>query len=54
VRGAVRALVAGARLVAPAGAAVPAGVRELARDEADWVGERDAAPSPPVPLRRAR
>ncbi|MEA3245987.1 MAG: hypothetical protein U9Q74_07495 [Gemmatimonadota bacterium] len=39
---AVAALVAGGRLVAPAGVAVPAGVRELARDSAQWVGERVA------------
>ena len=34
---------AGGRLVAPAGSPVPGGVRELARDAAVWVGEREAA-----------
>jgi len=51
----VRALRPGGRLVAPAGATVPAGVRELVRDAQEWVGERDAmtpAPSAPVALRR--
>ena len=35
----------GGRLVAPAHAAVPDGVRELVRDEHVWVGEREAPPS---------
>ena len=41
------------RLVAPAAIPVPAGIRELARDEREWVGaaEGDAATAP-VPLRR--
>ncbi len=51
---AARALRAGGRLVAPAHAPVPEGVRELARDARHWVGERDAVPSAVVPLRRAR
>jgi len=42
------------RLVAPISAPVPAGITELARDQADWVGERTAVASPPVPLRSAR
>lgn len=42
------------RLVAPVSAPVPAAITELARDEADWVGERAAVASPPVPLRSAR
>jgi len=42
------------RLVAPVSARVPAAITELARDEADWVGERAAVASPPVPLRSAR
>lgn len=42
------------RLVAPATAPVPEGVQELARDSADWVAERIAVPSPPIPLRSAR
>lgn len=37
---AVGALVPGGRLVAPAAAALPAGVRELARDVGEWVAER--------------
>ena len=40
----------GGRLVAPAGAPLPEGVRELARDDAVWVGEREALPSAPVTL----
>lgn len=40
----VRALAAGGRLVAPVEVPVPAEVRELARDEFLWVGERVAAP----------
>jgi len=42
------------RLVAPADAPVPEGVAVVARDEIDWVGERVAVASPPVPLRSAR
>jgi len=41
---------AGGRLVAPAQAPVPEGVRELARDEHVWVGEREVPPSAPVRL----
>ena len=41
---------AGGRIVAPAAAAIPAGVRELARSAAVWVGEREAAPSALVRL----
>jgi uncharacterized protein YbaR (Trm112 family) len=41
------------RLVAPVSAPVPTAITELARDEADWVGERAAVASPPVPLRSA-
>jgi uncharacterized protein YbaR (Trm112 family) len=40
----------GGRLVAPAAARLPEGVRELARDETVWVGERLARPSAPVTL----
>ncbi len=54
---AVRALRPAGRLVAPAAAPLPAGVRELARDAADWVAERTAEGGAPpaalVPLRRA-
>lgn len=38
------------RLVAPAGAPLPDGVRELARDAELWVGERESASSRPVAL----
>jgi uncharacterized protein YbaR (Trm112 family) len=38
------ALAPGGRLVAPASAPVPDGIRELVRDEEVWVGEREAAP----------
>jgi len=49
----VAALRPGARLVAPARTPLPAGLRELARDEMQWVAERPVvAASAPVPLRR--
>ena len=51
---ALAALRAGGRLVAPVGVPLPAGVTELARDEAVWVAERDPAPSDIVPLGRGR
>jgi hypothetical protein len=55
---AARALAAGGRLVGPTRAALPAGVRELARDDALWVAERErataASAGAPVSLRRAR
>ena len=38
------------RIVAPARAHVPAGVRELVRDDTLWVGEREAPPAPLVRL----
>ncbi|MGZ8493862.1 MAG: hypothetical protein ACXWZS_16790 [Gemmatirosa sp.] len=51
---AVRALRPRGRLVAPVHVPVPDGVRELARDDRDWVAERDASMvSPPIALRRA-
>jgi hypothetical protein len=50
VESAARTTRAGGRLVAPADAALPAGVRELARDARVWVAEREAAPSAPVTL----
>jgi uncharacterized protein YbaR (Trm112 family) len=50
VRSAARATRIGGRVVAPADAALPDGVRELARDERVWVGEREAMPSTPVAL----
>lgn len=56
IESAVRALVPGGRMVAAPRVPVPAGIRELARDAAEWVGERVAEPtaSAPVPLSRAR
>lgn len=53
--GAVDALRTRGRLLAPVAAALPAGVRELARDEREWVAERDAPARRPVivPLGRA-
>ncbi len=48
---AVRAAAVGARIVTSASRAIPAGVRELARDAREVVGEVAAAPSP-VPLVR--
>lgn len=53
---AIRALTPGGRLVAPASAPVPSGIRELARDASEWVGERSTEPavSGPVPLSRSR
>jgi hypothetical protein len=51
---ATAALRGGGRLVAPAAAELPAGVRELARDARHWVAERDAPAGAVVPLRRAR
>ena len=38
------------RVLAPVSLALPDGVRELARDERVWVGERDSVPSPLVTL----
>lgn len=38
---AVRALAKGGRLVGPLSIAVPAGIREIARDHRHWVGERE-------------
>jgi hypothetical protein len=46
----VRALRGRGRIVAPAETAVPVGVRELARDERYWVGERESVASSPVQL----
>lgn len=48
----LRAVRAGARIVAPASCDVPAGVRELARDADQWVGERQGDASPIVVLGR--
>lgn len=48
----VTAVRPGGRVVAPAAVAPPAGVRELARDELEWVAEATGG-GPTVPLRRA-
>lgn len=50
IASAVRATRTRGRLVLPAGVALPAGVRELARDATLVVAEREAAASPPVTL----
>jgi uncharacterized protein YbaR (Trm112 family) len=47
---AVRIVRTGGRLVAPASVVVPAGVRQLARDESVWVGEKEAERLPLVTL----
>lgn len=53
LRDAVRTLQRGARVVGMHPLPVPLGVREIARDPVEWVGERDALPTDVVPLRRA-
>jgi uncharacterized protein YbaR (Trm112 family) len=50
VESAARTTRAGGRLVAPVQAALPAGVRELARDSRVWVAEREATASVPITL----
>ena len=52
--GALHALRDAGRLVAPAGAPVPAEVTELARDDRQWVGTRTTRPSAPVQLTLVR
>lgn len=47
---AVRAARTGARLAGPVTLPLPQGVRELARDDSVWVGERETAPSALVTL----
>ncbi|MEP6763465.1 MAG: hypothetical protein ABJB66_04090 [Gemmatimonadaceae bacterium] len=49
---AVESLRVGGRLVAPIHEPVPAGMRELVRDDAVWVAERQVTVSQPVELRR--
>lgn len=49
---ALRTVVVGGRLVAPASAARPIGARALARDDVEWVAEREAT-GPVVTLGRA-
>ncbi len=52
IASAVRAVQQGGRIIAPADVPVPDDVRELARDEDEWVGEVRVAASGLVPLRR--
>ncbi len=49
---AARALRLGGRMVAPVDAPIPSGMRELARDEAEWVAETTTRVSGLVELRR--
>jgi hypothetical protein len=49
---AARALRPGGRLVAPAHAIIPAGMRELARDDTEWVAETTTRASGLIELRR--
>ena len=49
---ATRAVCIGGRIVAPASTPVPQGLRELARDEHEWVAQVEAALTAPVQLRR--
>jgi len=50
VASAVRATRPRGRVLAPADIALPDGVRELARDDSVWVGERESATSPLITL----
>jgi uncharacterized protein YbaR (Trm112 family) len=50
VASAVRATRATGRVVASASTPLPDGVREIARDDTDWVGEREPLASPVVTL----
>lgn len=52
IASAVRTVRQGGRIVAPVATPVPAGVRELARDDAQWVGEVIALASGLIELRR--
>ena len=53
---AVRALVPTGRMVANADVPVPTGIREMARDDVQWVGEREQGPDarPPISISRGR
>ena len=51
---AAAALVSGGRLLAPARAPVPDGVRELARDARQWVATRENSAGPVLQLSRVR
>lgn len=48
----VAAVRAGGRVVGPASVAMPAGLREIARDETLWIGEREGRASPLITLQR--
>jgi uncharacterized protein YbaR (Trm112 family) len=50
VASAVRATRVTGRVLAPASTPLPDGVREVARDDTDWVGEREALASPVITL----
>jgi hypothetical protein len=50
---AVRSVAVGGRVLGSIALDRPATVRELARDAAEWVGERTSGASGVVPLRRA-
>jgi hypothetical protein len=50
---AVRVVAVGGRVLGASALAVPPGLRELARDSAEWVAERESGPSGFVPLARA-
>jgi uncharacterized protein YbaR (Trm112 family) len=54
ISSAVRATRAKGRMVARASVDLPEGVRELARDDREWVAEREPAASPLVTLRTRR
>ncbi len=49
---ATRVVQRGGRVLAPVSAPLPAGCRELARDDHEWVAEVEAAVSAPVSLKR--
>jgi uncharacterized protein YbaR (Trm112 family) len=52
VESGARALKSGARMIAPVGAAIPAGMVELARDGRLWVAGREGSASAPVQIAR--
>lgn len=52
IHGVVRTLRPGGRIAAPVALDVPAGVRELARDDVEWVGESATPAAPPVQIVR--
>ncbi len=52
VNDAIRVVRVGGRIVAPVSIPMPPGLRELARDEHEWVAQVDAVPTVPVQLTR--